>query len=537
MGASTLRIWILLGVLWLANLPLRPLFDPDEGRYAEIPREMVAASDWVTPTLNGLKYFEKPPLQYWATAALYEVFGLHDWTARLWAAGLAFLCIPLVYNFAMRLGYARDTALIAAALLASNPYFGVVGQLNLLDQGFTFFLNLTLFAFALAQRATAGGKEERNWMLVTWAGLALAVLSKGIVTLVLAGATLLIYMLVSRDASLLKRLRPGLGLPLFLLISLPWFLLVQSRNPEFSQFFFVHEHFARYLTNVSNREQPWWYFLLIMLVALLPVIWNVRHWFRPTGTAAGTTGFRVERLLLIWCAVVFLLFSTSHSKLASYLMPLMPALAVLLARSTAAQPGAFRRAWIMVMFFLLAAAAGIAIQSARRVGPLSSGSLIWVAATVGLCVVFLVFTLGRRDVEPADRWLSLAVLSIAGFQSLSMCYNASFPARGAVELAALSAPRISATTQLYFVGHYRQTLSWYLRREIPVYDYVGELEFGMQHSNLELPMDSTRFLRYWQQDSDALAFITPRDYAALSAQGMPGHVVASDARSIVMSRQ
>src|SRR5436190_24228463 len=133
MARAATGLWILLGVLWLANLPLRPLFDPDEGRYAEIPREMAASGDWTTPTLNGLKYFEKPPLQYWATAGLYTMFGVHDWTARLWASSLAFLCIPMVFVFARRITHARDTALIAAALLAINPYFALTGQLNLLD--------------------------------------------------------------------------------------------------------------------------------------------------------------------------------------------------------------------------------------------------------------------------------------------------------------------------------------------------------------------------------------------------------------------
>src|SRR6478752_3982070 len=120
-------IWILLGILWLASLPVRPLFDPDEGRYAEIPREMAASGDWVTPTLNDLKYFEKPPLQYWATAGLYSIFGVHEWTARVWAAVLAFLCIPLTFAFALGIGYSRNTALVAASLLAVNPYFALSG--------------------------------------------------------------------------------------------------------------------------------------------------------------------------------------------------------------------------------------------------------------------------------------------------------------------------------------------------------------------------------------------------------------------------
>jgi len=298
---TTLGLWMFLGILWLANLPIRPLFDPDEGRYAEIPREMVASGDWVTPRLNGLRYFEKPPLQYWATAALYMVFGVHEWTARLWSASLAFLCIPMVFAFARRIGYSPETAVIAAALLAVNPYFALMGQLNLLDQGFTFFLSAAVFSFVIAQRESLEPRRSRTWMLLTWTSLALAILSKGIVTLVLAGATLGLYMIVTRDASRLRRLNLALGIPLMLLIAVPWFWAVQSRNPDFLQFFFVHEHLQRYFTTVHERVQPFWFFFPIVLLALLPLIGNWRSWRLADIESAKAPGeFRAEIFLLLW---------------------------------------------------------------------------------------------------------------------------------------------------------------------------------------------------------------------------------------------
>ncbi len=90
-------VWLLLAIAWFATLGWRPLFEPDEGRYAEIPREMQVSGDWVTPHLDGFKYFEKPALQYWATAAVYSVFGEHEWTSRLWSSALAFLCVPMTF--------------------------------------------------------------------------------------------------------------------------------------------------------------------------------------------------------------------------------------------------------------------------------------------------------------------------------------------------------------------------------------------------------------------------------------------------------
>src|SRR5580704_8067351 len=107
-----LLAWIVLALAWFATLQVRPLLDPDEGRYAEIPREMLASGDWVTPRFNDLKYFEKPPLQYWATAATYEAAGVHPWSSRLWGVGLAFACLPLVYAWTRRF-YGAGSALAA----------------------------------------------------------------------------------------------------------------------------------------------------------------------------------------------------------------------------------------------------------------------------------------------------------------------------------------------------------------------------------------------------------------------------------------
>ena len=258
-------IWILLAIAWFATLGLRPLLEPDEGRYAEIPREMSVSGDWVTPRLNGIKYFEKPPLQYWATAAIYSVFGASEWSARLWSCALAFLCIPLTFAFARHVYRDTRVAMVAAACLAMNPYFAIVGQLNLLDSGFCFFLVASVFAFLRARDSEPESRAEMRWMLAAAVALGLAVLSKGIAALVLIAGTVLASMWVARDVRPLRRWHLLVTLPAFLAVTVPWFLVVSRRNPEFASFFFIHEHFARYLTDVSDRVQPWWYFVPFVL--------------------------------------------------------------------------------------------------------------------------------------------------------------------------------------------------------------------------------------------------------------------------------
>src|SRR5438132_502058 len=219
----------------------RPLANPDEGRYSEISREMAASGDWVTPRLNGLKYFEKPPLQYWATAIAFKLFGENEYTARLYI-GLCGLATILIVGFlGMRLANA-ETALAAMLVLVASPYFMALGGIVTLDMGLTLWTTATFAALLLAEQSAGRPREHRLWMLAAWAAMALAVLSKGLVGIVFAGAAVFFHMLLQRDLSILRRLEWTLGLPLFLAIAAPWFVAVSAANPEFARFFFIHEH-------------------------------------------------------------------------------------------------------------------------------------------------------------------------------------------------------------------------------------------------------------------------------------------------------
>src|SRR5438046_10073028 len=140
--------WVLVALAWFATLPVRPLLDPDEGRYAEIPREMLASGDGVTPRFDGLLYFEKPPLQYWATAIAYEVFGVSEWSSRLWSVGLAFACLPLTFAWVARL-YDGAAARLALTALAVCPFLLIVGHINLLSGALRFLLTAGVPALAL----------------------------------------------------------------------------------------------------------------------------------------------------------------------------------------------------------------------------------------------------------------------------------------------------------------------------------------------------------------------------------------------------
>jgi 4-amino-4-deoxy-L-arabinose transferase-like glycosyltransferase len=529
--------WLVLAAAWFATTPVRPLLDPDEGRYAEIPREMLASGDWVTPRFDGLKYFEKPPLQYWATAAVYRLAGTSEWTSRLWSVGLAFGCLALTFAWT-RASFGTAAARAALTALAVSPYFLIVGHLNLLDAGLTFWLTAAVFAFTRAQSAAPASPAERNWMLLAWAAAALAVLSKGIVVGVLAGGALIVYTLIERDVRPWRRLHPVAGLPLFLVLAAPWFIAVSRRNPGFASFFFVHEHFARFLTTVHQRVEPWWFFLPLLLLGVLPWMAPLARAIAPAwGEApAPASGFRPRRFLLIYAAVTLVFFSASGSKLAPYILPMFTVLAAL----TGAAAGDHERlatqaARLGAGLTLILIVVGVA-YSARRNAFVPHAALAWMAAA-GLIASLAGLATLRAARLPAPAVTAATVLgAILAWQCLLCAYAVIPPARSARDLVAAVRPAIGPQTALYSVGQYRETVSPYLGRTLTLVDYEGELAFGLRAEPGRQDLSVEAFRAGWGARRDAVAFFDPGIWDAWRRQGFPGRVIAADNYTVAVSR-
>ncbi len=528
-------VWLALAVAWFATIQVRPMFDPDEGRYAEIPREMVASGDWLTPRLDGLKYFEKPPLQYWATAAAYSVFGLSEWTSRLWTVALAFACLPMVFAWTRRL-YGTQAALAAIVALGVSPYFGIIGHLNLLDAGFSFWLTGAVFAFTLAQSTVPGSREERRWMLLAWLAAALAVLSKGIVVGVLTGVSLIAYTGLERDLRPWRRLHAAAGLPLFLLVCAPWFFAVSIRNPDFPEFFFIHEHFARFLTTVHQRVEPWWFFLPLLLLGVLPWGLSTLGACRQAWTAAGPAAqFKPLRFLLIFAAVTLLFFSASGSKLAPYLQPMFPPLAALLGAYVGDRTGFVRRTAVRTAILVTVVALGLLVRSAIQNSFVPHQAVLWAgAAIVAVAVAVLVSWRGRLD------WATPALVTAAAGALAWQCFLTALalvpPARSARDLVATVKPYVHPQTALYSIGQYRETLSPYLERTLTVVEFEGELQFGLQAEPGKNRASRADFVSRWEASADAVAFFGPLMWEAYRRHGLPGKVIDAEGITVAVSR-
>jgi len=519
----------------------RPLANPDEGRYSEISREMAATGDWVTPRLNGLKYFEKPPLQYWASALSFRLFGENEYTARLYIVLAGFSTIALLGFLGKRL-WGWDMAIASMMAIACSPYFMALGGIVTLDMGLTLWTTATLFAFIGAEGARDRPATQLRWMLCAWAGMALAVLSKGLVGIIFAGAAVFIVMVMRRDIKVLERLHLIPGLAIFLAIAAPWFVAVSMANDEFAQFFFIHEHFARFLTRAHRRVEPWWYFLPIVAAGFLPWMFAMpaaiaRAWREEEGR-----DFQPLRISILWAAFVVAFFSASGSKLPTYVLPAFPPLALVLGRYLQLAPERRLALWsgltIPVALILVVVAYRVP-DSAKDAWTraLYEGAMPWaVAAAVILLAGAIVTTLLmlRRK-----RWPALAVAAFAAILLIDCgeeAYEELTPRQSGVGVAEKMKAQMKPGTRLYSVGHYEQTVPFYLQRTLQLFDYEDEFEVGQKAEAKFAKRDLHEFPPEWQRPGDALAIMLPLVYEKMKAQGLPMVVLHADPKRVLVRK-
>jgi 4-amino-4-deoxy-L-arabinose transferase-like glycosyltransferase len=319
-----------LALAWLAlTLWVRPLALPDEGRYVSVAWEMLSSGNWLYPTLNGLPFFHKPPLFYWITAASLGLFGAHEWASRLASLLGAGIAAFALYGFTLRQNgkaVARWTLLI----LVTQPLFFGGAQFANLDMLVAGFISATVLL--TAEAALNAGKGQPYHGLLTSAFLAAAfgVLAKGLIGIVLPAMVIVIWLAWNRRLSLLRQLIWLPGLILFALVAVPWFVAMQTRFPEFLDYFFVYNHFQRFTESGFNNPMPFWFYVPVILILTLP--WS--YWLlaarKPTRLDTVDRP-SIRSLMWIWPAVIVGFFSIPSSKLVGYILPALPPLAYLIA--------------------------------------------------------------------------------------------------------------------------------------------------------------------------------------------------------------
>jgi 4-amino-4-deoxy-L-arabinose transferase-like glycosyltransferase len=445
----------------------------------------------------------------------------------------------------------------AGLALAGTFWHAGLAQVLSLDSGLSFFLALGFAGFVTAQRAEASPGERRAWMWVAWAAMAGATLSKGLVGVALPGGALVLYTAVTRDYALWRRLHLASGLALYLALAAPWFCAVARANDEFVQFFFVHEHFQRFLTTEHQRSGPWHYFIPMAVAGLLP--WVVvlaygtrRAWRTGTGNALG---FSWQRFALLWAAFVFAFFSASGSKLPSYILPMFPPLALVAAwlllhieartlfRLFVPQTVA---AWVFLAV-LLAGYDRLAPRFATAVLPpatlLAFGG--WLKASAGVAAVGSLGALvafRRAARHPAARFWGVALLSLASLAALQLgiagfdAFSTMRSTSAILRTAQASAP-FAANVPFYQVEMYDQTVPFYLGRTTRLVAFRDELALGIDAEPAKQVPTTDAWIAEWGGLAQGYAVMPPETHARLAARGVPMREQARDLRRVVVSRQ
>jgi 4-amino-4-deoxy-L-arabinose transferase-like glycosyltransferase len=508
---------------------------------------MLATGDWVTPRLNDLKYFEKPPLQYWLTAASFALLGEDEWTARLPPAILGFAAL-LVVGFTGHRLWGPRTGVLAALILGSSWGYFLGGQYLTLDMTLTACLTIVLCALLLAQdeQAVPAQRARTGWMLAAWACAGLAVLSKGLIGIVLPAMSLAAYRAIRGPGSL-TRLQLARGGPLFLAIALPWFVLVQWRNPEFFDFFLVREHLQRFVSSEHNRPGPWWYYLPILIVSLVPWIAALLHSLsrhREFGPVEGK--FSPAWLCGLWAAVIIVFFTISRSKLPAYVLPALPALAFLVARHLSVET-AHRLRWPALATLALGLALLVAMPVLSTLSLFASADpepglqLPWLyAASALLAASGLVAWRYCRS----QSWLSSAVtLAVGTFVAWNCVFaflhhlDARFSSERLIEELTGDRKPFRPDAPFFSVEQFDHSVPFYLGRTVILVAVRGELSPGIDAEPDKAIADTGQFVERWKRlPGEAYAVLAPGRFAELQRQGVPMFEILRDHRLVIVER-
>ena len=543
-----LLLVVVSGIWYCGLLGLRPLANPDEGRYTEIPREMAATGDFVTPRLNGVKYFEKPPLVYWLSALTFRQFGVNEFTARLWNALFSVLGVLMTYGVARSL-YGRGAGIWAAIVLSTSLMYYAMSQIVLLDMAVAVTMSGALFAFILGVREPPGCRR-RAWFLVFYGFMALATLSKGLIGIALPGAVIFLWVLLLNRWRVLWPFYPLVGGVLLLAIAAPWHVLAARANPDFLQFYFIHEHWQRFTTQIHNRYQPWWFFLPVLIVGLFPWVF-----FAGRAVAESLAGGWKARhqhaeawFFLIWIVFIVAFFSKSQSKLIPYILPVFPAAAILIGRSLArvwhegAENPLRRIGWAFI-------GTALAFAVAVLVAPVpkdQSELLAWLPVLravlggtllAGAAMAFL----GLRRKRPRFIIGAVAVTGVAFLLTANIGGHA-YDKFSTKKLAMILKPMLKPGDRVFSVNYDTQDLPAYLGTTVSVVGDRGELDFGVK---AEPDLTCKRFFgrddfaAQWTQPGASYAVLRLSTFKGLwfSQLGLPHEVLAkTDSLVLIANR-
>ncbi len=495
-------------LLYFVSLGNYPLMEPDEGRYAEIAREMVESGDYITPRLNYVHYFEKPPLLYWLNAISFKFLGQNEFAARLATASLAILgAVAVAILASVFIGFWGG--ILSYVITVTSLLYYAIGSITITDMPLSTFITIALVAFFIAHK-----KQSRISYIIFYLSLALGVLTKGLVAIVLPAGIIFWYIVLTRQWQLFYKSLYLPGIILFFVIIVSYFYPVCAKNPDFFYFFFIREHFLRYATKMHARYQPFWYFLPMIPAGIVPWTAFLPSIFSKKGLRGDTSEDKKHFFiyLALWFSVILLFFSFSNSKLIPYIVPCFPPLAVLIAANLVKMQEqnivfGSAKAWLWVCNGLLALALFsfpivcyyLPKDETTEIGmSLFRTGVISSIALISMPILFTV--LSRKKVKDA-----LIVLCFASFIFM-MSLHTLFPTIAEVRTLKFVSEYVLRTcpddVTLVSYREVLQGLSFYTTRRVLQVEELGELEFGASKPSAKSWfLKKDEFLPLWKSKS------------------------------------
>ena len=494
---------VIIVLLYLVPLGSYPLMEPDEGRYAEIPREMIESGNYITPMLNYVKYFEKPAFLYWLNAASFKLLGQNEFAARfgtalcaLAGAGITAWLGAFIYGFA--------AGGVAGVVLATSLLYFAVGTINITDMALSMFLTLAFASFYIAQST-----KEKKYYLLFYFAAAMAILTKGLVGIVLPGAVIFCYILATRKWKLFYKPLWLPGILLFFAVVTPWFWLVCRDNPDFFRFFFIQEHFLRYTTKMHNRYEPFWYFLPMIPAGLMP--WTAFFFALFSKKSVVRTPINEKRkdavkYLLLWSGVILLFFSLSDSKLIPYIAPCMPPLAILIGADIIrmAQRKEWH-GWALQLLTVFGVVLGTGLLGYSLVGEeanITQTLPVALKMSLGLFGAPLLawYFTRKKSANTTAVIFSLCLCAVFFIAGLLNVYNIVAPQRTMKYISQVIIKEGQKESTLAAYDDVLQGLSFYTGRRVLTVGKPGELEYGLsQPEARDWHITKEQFLKEWRE--------------------------------------
>ncbi len=495
-------------LIYILPLGVRPLFSPDEVRYAEIPREMIESGDWVVPRLDGLHYFEKPVLGYWLNAVSMKIFGENAFAVRLPSALSVGMSALLLFGLVRRFqaGYLQG-ALTAAVFLTFPMVFGV-GTYCVLDSALSFFLTGAMITFFYGYMEDSPAKKKA-WMVVFGAFCGLAFLTKGFLAFAVPVISIAPFVVWERR---LKELMRICWLPILaaILVCLPWAVMIHQKEPDFWHYFFWTEHIRRFMSNDAQHHKPFWYFVPMLLTGAFQ--WIILSPAVISGLRKIRKRDPLIRFALCWLILPFLFFSSSSGKLGTYILPCFAPLAVLISKGLLQYlEGNERRKFSFGAFYFagLFAVCAVALITVQTVGwggfqPYGENETWkWVTAALCLsaCGIFAAFAARSSNLNKMLFWYCSCPLF------LMLCGPFIIPQttlseKAPGELLVRNAHRVKPDS-IIIADEAAKAVCWFYRRsDVFLFSSPGELRYGLTYNDA-----SDRFLR----TADLSALVTSAD--------------------------